>query len=31
MADVRVVRIFISSPEDVRPERGIAARVIQRL
>jgi hypothetical protein len=31
MADARNIRIFISSPEDVRPERGIAARVIQRL
>ena len=31
MADVRVVRVFISSPSDVRPERGIAARVVQRL
>ncbi len=30
MAD-RVIRVFISSPSDVRPERGIAARVVQRL
>jgi hypothetical protein len=27
----KVVRIFISSPSDVRPERLIAARVIERL
>ncbi|MCW5744971.1 MAG: ATP-binding protein, partial [Alphaproteobacteria bacterium] len=31
MADPRPVRIFISSPDDVRPERGIAARVVHRL
>ncbi len=31
MTDARIVRVFISSPSDVRPERGIAARVVQRL
>ena len=31
MAERRRVRIFISSPSDVRPERLIAARVVERL
>jgi hypothetical protein len=31
MPTPKVVRIFISSPSDVRPERLIAARVIERL
>jgi hypothetical protein len=32
MADVvRLVRVFISSPSDVRPERSVASRVVRRL
>jgi formylglycine-generating enzyme required for sulfatase activity len=31
MADVKVLRVFISSPGDVRPERLIAERVVRRL
>jgi WD40 repeat protein len=31
MAENRVVRIFVSSPSDVRPERLIAERVVKRL
>ena len=31
MTEVRVLRIFISSPSDVRPERLIAERVVRRL
>ena len=31
MAETRTLRVFISSPSDVRPERLIAERVVQRL
>jgi formylglycine-generating enzyme required for sulfatase activity len=31
MAETKVLRVFISSPSDVRPERLIAERVVQRL
>ena len=31
MAENKVLRVFISSPSDVRPERLIAERVVQRL
>ena len=31
MSERRVLRVFISSPSDVRPERLIAERVVQRL
>ncbi len=31
MAENRVVRFFVSSPSDVRPERLIAERVVKRL
>jgi formylglycine-generating enzyme required for sulfatase activity len=31
MADVKLLRVFISSPSDVRPERLIAERVVRRL
>ncbi|MGE3541882.1 MAG: caspase family protein [Candidatus Tectimicrobiota bacterium] len=31
MIDCRIVRVFISSPSDVRPERLIAERVVQRM
>jgi len=31
MPELRVLRVFISSPSDVRPERLIAERVVQRL
>src|SRR5665647_3699782 len=31
MAEVKVLKIFVSSPSDVRPERLIAERVVRRL
>ena len=31
MSENRTVRVFVSSPSDVRPERLIAERVVQRL
>jgi hypothetical protein len=31
MAETRIVRVFVSSPSDVRPERLIAERVVKRL
>jgi hypothetical protein len=31
MAENRVIRVFASSPSDVRPERLIAGRVVKRL
>jgi len=31
MTDVKLLRVFISSPSDVRPERLIAERVVRRL
>jgi hypothetical protein len=31
MAETRAVRVFVSSPSDVRPERLIAERVVKRL
>ncbi len=31
MSDKRVIRVFISSPSDVRPERGLAERIVDRL
>jgi uridine kinase len=30
-AERRTLRVFISSPEDVRPERLIAERVVRRI